>query len=111
MIAHVILFSPRADLSDGAREDLLGRLTQAAASIPSIRRFRVGPRIRHGRPGYEQMMQEDFQFAAILEFDSLDDLTTYLAHADHQALGDHFTSSAARSLAYDYDLTDLPTDR
>lgn len=111
MIAHVILFSPKADISEAARQDLLAGLTLAAQAIPTIRRFRVGARVRHGRPGYEQLMHEDFQFAAILEFDSLDGLTSYLAHPAHQALGEHFTTSAARSLAYDYELTDLPTGR
>ncbi len=106
MIAHVILFSPAEPLSEGAQEDLLAELTRAAGTIPTIRRFRVGPRVLHGRPGYEQMMPDDFRFAAILEFDDIEGLTAYLAHPAHRALGDRF-GSASRSLAYDYDLRDL----
>ena len=111
MIAHVILFSPKADLPESTRQDVLAGLSRAAASIPSIRRFRIGARVTHGRPGYEQMMREPFEFAAIIEFDDMAGLTAYLAHPVHAAIGDHFTTSASRSLAYDYELTDLPTGR
>ena len=106
MIAHVILFSPRDDLSPAARRELLDALVAASGDIPSIRSFRVGRRVRHGLPGYEQMMLEDYEFAAIVEFDDLEGLKSYLAHPSHVTIGRHFTASASRSLAYDYDLAD-----
>jgi hypothetical protein len=106
MIAHVILFSPRADLPAAARRQLLEALAATSAGIPSIRRFRVGRRIKHGLPGYEQMMRDDYEFAAIIEFDDVEGLKTYLAHPLHAVIGGHFTESASRSLAYDYALDD-----
>ena len=107
MIAHVILFTPKADLPANAGDDLLADLKAAASSIPSIRRVRLGPRVRHGLPGYEQMMRDDFTFAAIVEFDDMEGLKAYLAHPAHRALGSHFTASAERSLAYDYLLDEV----
>jgi len=104
MIVHVILFSPKSDLPSAARRDLLESLVGAAAGIPSITRFRVGRRITHGLPGYEQAMREDYQFAAIIEFDDVDGLKAYLAHPAHRAIGQHFTASASTSLAYDYSM-------
>jgi hypothetical protein len=104
MIAHVVLFSPKPDLSAEGRRDLLDALVAASTGIPSIRQFRVGRRIKHGLPGYEQMMRDDYEFAAIIEFDDVDALKSYLAHPSHAALGNHFTASASRSLAYDYAL-------
>jgi hypothetical protein len=106
LIAHVILFSPKADLPQAARRGLLDALVAASAEIPSIRKFRVGRRVKHGLPGYEQMMRDDYEYAAIIEFDDLEGLTSYLAHPSHVALGRHFTSSASRSLAYDYAVVD-----
>ena len=106
MIAHVILFSPKPELTLEGRRDLLGALVSASAEIPSIRSFRVGRRVKHGLPGYESLMRDDYDFAAIVEFDDMDGLTSYLAHPSHAAIGRHFVTSAARSLAYDYALVD-----
>jgi hypothetical protein len=106
MIAHVILFSPKPELTDADRRDLLDSLVAASAEIPSIRTFRVGRRVTHGLAGYEQLMRDDYEFAAIVEFDDMDGLTSYLAHPSHAAVGRHFMASAARSLAYDYALVD-----
>jgi hypothetical protein len=104
VIAHVVLFSPKPDLSHEDRSALLNALVAAAGDIPSIKRFHVGRRVTHGLPGYEQMMRDDYEFAAILEFDDIDGLKLYLRHASHAVLGRHFTESAARSLAYDYEI-------
>ncbi len=107
MIAHVVLFSPRPDLTGVAWQDLLDALTQTAHSVPEVRRFRVGRRVTHGLPGYEQAMRDSYEYAAILEFDDLDGLKSYLAHPSHAALGGHFTRSAARALAYDYEVGEV----
>ena len=107
MIAHVILFKPKGELSDVERQALLGQLTAAARGISSIKRLRIGKRITHGLPGYEQAMREDFQFSMIVEVDDLEGLKAYLAHPLHKAIGQHFTQSSSAALAYDYELQDL----
>ena len=106
MIAHVILFKPKPELTSDDRDGILRTLTSAADDIPGVRRFRVGRRIRHGLPGYEQAMREDFEFAVIIEVEDVDALKAYLLHPSHAALGSHFTQSAAAALAYDYELVD-----
>ena len=110
MIAHVVLFSPKPDLSIDDRRALLEALVTASREIPSVRRFRVGKRVQHGLPGYEQMMRDDYEFAAIIEFDDVDGLKRYLSHASHAVIGRQFTESAARSLAYDYEILDGPDE-
>ena len=107
MIAHVILYEPKQEVSIERRQAILDALIATAREIPSVRGLRLGRRIRHGRPGYEQMMREDFEYAVILEFDDVAGLTVYLSHPRHAALGDHFTQSSAAALAYDYEMTDL----
>jgi len=106
MIAHVVLFSPKPDLSPSDRRALLDALWATSTDIPSIRRFRVGKRVKHWMPGYEQLMRDDYEFAVIIEFDDMEGLKTYLGHASHAVIGRHFTASASRSLAYDYELGD-----
>jgi Stress responsive A/B Barrel Domain len=107
MIAHVILFKPKPEMAAGDRQAVLEALATAAIDIPAIRRMRVGRRVTHGRPGYEQAMREDYEFTVIIEFDDLDGLTSYLAHPRHAAVGSYFAESAAAALAYDYEVIDL----
>ncbi len=106
MIAHVILFSPKPDLAEAERRALLEALVAAAKDIPSIKRFRVGKRVKHWMPGYEQLMRDDYEFAAIVEFEDIEALKVYLAHPSHAAIGQHFMASSAKALAYDYTLVD-----
>jgi hypothetical protein len=107
MIAHVILFNPKAALSDAEQQMLLGGLTAAARGIPAVKRLRVGKRVTHGLAGYEQVMRENFEYSVIVEVDDLDGLKTYLAHPLHKAIGQHFTQSSSAALAYDYEMQDL----
>ena len=107
MIAHLVLFEPRSDLTDADLHNLLEGLREAARDIPSVRQLRVGRRIHHGLPGYEQAMREDYSFAAVIEFDTVDDLRSYLAHPAHERVGRHFSESSVRALAYDYQLVDV----
>ena len=105
MIAHVVLFKPRADLSLDARSQLAASFETALTDIPSIRRARVGRRITHGR-GYEGLMTVDYQFAAVLEFDDEAGLKAYLEHPAHQRLGSKFFEAFEQALIYDFDLAE-----
>jgi hypothetical protein len=105
MVAHVVLFTPKAGLDAPARQRLAETFQHALRDIPSIRRAHVGRRIRTGRP-YEQLMKVDYEYAAILEFDSAADLRAYLAHGAHDALGALFFESFDVALMYDYEMGD-----
>ena len=104
MIVHVVLFSPRPDLSPSDRTAVLDALQSAAKNIPSIKGLRVGKRVKHSLPGYEQMMRDDYEYAVMIEFDDVEGLKAYLQHPAHVAAGHHFTASAAKALAYDYEV-------
>jgi hypothetical protein len=106
MIVHVVLFSPRPDLSGADRDAVLDSVMKAAREIPSIRRLRVGRRIKHSLPGYEQAMRDDYEYAVFIEFDDAAGLKAYLQHPSHAAAGQHFTASASRALAYDYEVAE-----
>jgi hypothetical protein len=103
MIAHVVLFRPRADLSTDARQALAASFEAALTQIPSIRRARVGGRIVIGR-GYEALMRVDYAYAAIIEFDDRAGLIAYLEHPAHQQLASQFFSAFAEALMYDFEL-------
>ncbi|HWK11656.1 MAG TPA: Dabb family protein [Vicinamibacterales bacterium] len=104
MIAHVVLLQPRETLTADEKRAALDALSKSTASVPGIARFRIGRRVRHGLPGYEQQMAQDYAFALVLEFESIDALTAYLAAPAHGVLGNLFTTATSAALAYDYDL-------
>ena len=107
MIAHLVLLQPRPDLTEAERDAALAALRNAAAGVPEIRALRLGRRVKHGLPGYEQMMERDFEYALIVEVDDMEALKRYLQATAHAALGDVFYRATAAALAYDYDLTSV----
>ena len=107
MIAHIVLLQPRRDLSEEQRQTALKTLADAAANVPEIRRFRLGRRVLHNLPGYEQLMALDYEFALIIEVDDLPALTRYLRAPAHAVLGQLFYSATSAALAYDYQLEEI----
>lgn len=107
MIAHVVLLQPRADLTEDERRAALDTLAHAAGGVPEIRSFRLGRRVKHGLPGYEQKMTQDYEFALIIEVDDIAALVRYLRAPAHRALGDLFSTATQAALAYDYDMTGI----
>lgn len=105
MITHVVLFRPRAGLADAGRAAFVRAIARARREIPSIRRFHVGRRVRLGH-AYERAMTQDFPYAAIIEFDAVDDLTAYLTHPAHAELGRLLGETSEAWLACDYDTRD-----
>ena len=107
MISHIVLFKPHERLRREQKSAILTALTGVINECPSVRSCRVGRRVRHGLPGYEQLMNEDYEYALLLEFDDPEGLQAYLQHPAHGRIGELFTSAAAASLAYDYQVVDL----
>jgi hypothetical protein len=105
VVAHVVLFRPRADLGIDERAALVASFARALREIPGIRRTRVGRRVTHGRP-YEQLMQENYEYAAVLEFDDVRALEAYLQHPAHEELGKRFFASFEAALIYDYEMNE-----
>ena len=103
MLAHIVLFTPRADIAQGDRQRLSDALSRAVAAIPSIRRCRIGRRVTYGF-NYEQGMHEHYEYAAIFEFDDAAGLREYLEHRAHEEVSQCFWATAAASLIYDYEL-------
>jgi len=105
MIAHVVLFTPKASLSAEERESSILALERACLDIPQITRVRVGRRRVLGY-AYDALAPVHFEFAVILEFESEADLDAYLHHPAHVALGHHFNNSAAVAVALDFVIGD-----
>ena len=107
MIAHIVLFRPRATLTADQRQTLVNALRAAVEGIPQVKRATIGRRILLNRPGYETQMAEHYEDSAILEFESEADLRAYLDHPSHNDLGRLLFTSADAVLAYDFLSTGL----
>jgi hypothetical protein len=101
VIAHVVLFTPRASLSAEERQVLVGDLEQALQAIPEIHRARIGRRRVLGY-AYDSVGPVHFEFVVLLEFSSEADLDAYLRHPAHVALGRWFHHGADVALAEDF---------
>ncbi len=108
MVVHVVLFKPRADLSAQDRAAFVVTLERAIKEIPTMRGVRVGRRVTFGA-GYEKTAPDAADFLAVLEFDDLAGLQTYLEHPVHEELGRRFNQSLAAGFVYDFELVDLET--
>ena len=102
MIAHVVLFRPRPDLSAQQRQAVIDAWATGLREIPSIRRARVGRRVRIGR-SYEALARIDFPYAAILEFDNMDGLRDYLDHPAHEAIASTLFAVIEEAAIYDFE--------
>jgi Stress responsive A/B Barrel Domain len=111
MISHIVLFKPDPTLRQAEKLAIVEHLQTAIARCPTVRRCRVGRRVVHGLPGYEQLMAEDYQFSLILDFDDVEGLKGYLQNPAHAGIGGLFTTAASASLAYDYEVVELEDAR
>jgi hypothetical protein len=102
MVSHLVLMKPRADLSAADRQALVDAFDRAIREIPSVRGVRIGRRVTHGA-GYEQVAP-DMAYLAILDFDDLAGLQTYLRHPAHTDLGVRFGQSLSAALVYDFEV-------
>jgi len=107
VIAHIVLFKPRDSLGTEQRRAILDGVLAGVKRCPTVRACRIGRRVLHGLPGYEQAMREDYQYVLILEFETVQGLTDYLAHPEHARLAACFSTASAAALAYDYELVPL----
>lgn len=105
MIAHVVLFTPRADLGESEIARLGTTLSSALDGIASIRRYQVGRRVRLGTT-YDHAAPLDFGYLVVVEVDDRAGLVAYLEHPLHQALGRLFYETSALALASDFETVD-----
>ena len=103
MIAHVVLFRLHPDMPLSERRGLIDAYAVALRDIPSIRRARIGRRVRIGR-SYEDVTRTDFPYAAIFEFEDVDGVREYLDHAAHETIATRFFAAIAETLIFDFEM-------
>jgi len=104
LIAHIVLFRLRPEVSMEERRALIEAWSAALNDIPAIRRARVGRRVLIGR-SYESLTRLDFPYAAVLEFDDIDALRAYLDHPAHETMATRLFAAIADTLIYDFEMS------
>jgi stress responsive alpha/beta barrel protein len=102
MISHVVLMTPRRDLMDADRRAFVESFERAVREIPSVRGVRVGRRVLIGA-GYEKSGAAAADYLAIIDFDNVEGLASYLHHPAHADLGARFSASLASAAVYDFE--------
>lgn len=101
MIAHVVLFEPKATITDVDREAFLDTMRVAFQEIPSVQRSLVAKRQLIGA-GYESKVgDQTYSYVSVVEFEGIQDLKAYLEHPLHQRLGQLFWQNCDRTLIVD----------
>lgn len=100
MILHLVLFTPRPDLSAAEQDRLAAALELALTRIPAVVSYRIGRRVRTGA-AYDAL-SGSFEFCGVMEFEDLEGLKEYLSHPAHVELGQLFYTTSAEALAADF---------
>ena len=104
MIAHVVLFEPKATISGSDRQSFLEAMKTAFREIPSVKRSMVAERRLIGA-GYESKIGDStYSYVSVVEFNDVDGLRSYLGHPLHQRLGELFWQYCERTLIVDADV-------
>jgi stress responsive alpha/beta barrel protein len=103
MISHVVLMKPRPHLSAADRTAFVTAFERAVREISTVRGVRVGRRIRHGA-GYEATAPDAADYIAIIDFDDVAGLQTYLRHPAHAELGARFDQALSAAMVFDYEV-------
>ncbi len=109
MIAHVVLMKPRPDLPAADRHAFVDAFERAVRDIPTVRGVFIGRRIRHGA-GYEHTSPE-IDIVAVINFDDVAGLQTYLRHPAHEELGARFGQTMALAMVYDCEVGGIDSIR
>ena len=101
MIAHVVLFEPKATITDADRENFLDAMRTAFREIPTVTRSMVAKRQLVGA-GYEAKIGDaTYSYVSVVEFEGVPELRTYLEHPLHQRLGHLFWEYCDRTTIID----------
>ena len=101
MIAHVVLFEPKATITEADRETFLDAMRMAFKEIPTVTRSMVAKRQLIGA-GYEAKLGDHtYSYVSVVEFEGVQALKAYLDHPLHQRLGQLFWQYCDRTTIID----------
>ncbi|HEX5217680.1 MAG TPA: Dabb family protein [Vicinamibacterales bacterium] len=110
MICHIVLFTPKADLSAVVLRSFAQSIVATFRHISSLKKATVGRAIDIDA-GYERSFgDKTYEFAAVLEFTDRAALLGYLNHPLHKELGALFWRHCEATVILEIEATDAKSD-
>jgi hypothetical protein len=103
MIAHVVLFEPKASTTVDERDAFFELMRTAFSEIETVRRSFVGLRQKVGVAYEAKVGDSTYSYASVVEFDDVDGLKVYLDHPLHVKVGQLFWQHCERTMIVDVD--------
>jgi len=103
MTAHVVLFEPKSSTTAADRDTFIDVMRTTFEQIETVRRSFVGLRQKLGVSYEDKIGDKAYSYAAVVEFDNLEGLRTYLDHPLHAKLGHLFWHYCDRTMILDVD--------
>ncbi|MCC7042245.1 MAG: Dabb family protein [Acidobacteria bacterium] len=106
MIQHIVLFTPKATLTEEERRSFASTTIRTLTSSPDIARMSIGRRTRVDA-GYERSFgDKTYNFAVVLDFNDRAALVRYLNSSDHAELGRLFWQNCQDTVICEVDVVD-----
>jgi hypothetical protein len=110
VIAHIVLFRPKADLSDDELRLFAQLFKRVCVEVPGIERVRVGPVIGGGVFTGTEIGLSTYSVAAYLEFKDHQALEDYLQDPLHREFAGSFWSCSEETAIADAEMVDPKSD-
>ena len=110
MIAHIVLFKPRAGLTSDQILVFAQQLKKTMAGVETVKRAQVGKR-KSLRPEDDREFGDTaYEYSAVIEFADEPGLIEYLNHPLHRELGRLFWENCAKTIVLEVETVDATTD-
>jgi hypothetical protein len=106
VIQHIVLFTPKAGLSEFERRSFASRTLEALERSPDIARLTVGRRIDVDS-GYARLFgDKTYEYSIVLEFTDRSALIRYLNSPDHAEVGRLFWETCENTVITETEIVD-----
>jgi len=110
VIAHVVLFTPKHDLSIADKRLFAQSVLSVTTAVAAIERASVGRRIDVDAGYSRSLGDEPYEYAAVLEFRDRAALVAYLRHPRHLELGALFWKCCEKTVVSEVEYVDSGSD-
>jgi hypothetical protein len=107
MISHIVLFQPKASLSASDKRLFAQTLVDVCSELAWAERVSIGRRVSIDA-GYDRSFgDKTYEYSAVLDFATREDLIRYLTHPLHAKLGQLFWENCERAIVSETEVIDL----